>query len=190
MTVWSPAATWSLLGLILSFHVGMLWGAYRWERRTRDRDVLAPDVRPGRWVRRATRTLLSLDAALGAVSDVLDRYPRLSRVTLAVGYSTLAAVVVAVSLRSERVPGAALVVLAVLGVEWIGVWLRDGRDLDADARRAVEAVTDGGTREEPDPERSEGVSERVDGRHYGDPEGYRPPHVAPPDVEDAEDVDS
>jgi hypothetical protein len=26
---------------------------------------------------------------------------------------------------------------------------------------------------DPDPERSEGVGERIDARHYGDPEGYR-----------------
>lgn len=42
-------------------------------------------------------------------------------------------------------------------------------------------------RDDPDPERSEGVADRLDARHYGDPEGERPPHVAPPDVEDVTD---
>ena len=39
-------------------------------------------------------------------------------------------------------------------------------------------------RDDPDPERTESVGERVDARHYGDPEDDRPPHVAPPDGPD------
>jgi len=34
-------------------------------------------------------------------------------------------------------------------------------------------------RDDPDPERAESVGERVDARHYGDPEGERPAGVAP-----------
>lgn len=40
------------------------------------------------------------------------------------------------------------------------------------------------THEEPDPERSQGVAERVDARHYGDPAGERPAHVASLQVEE------
>lgn len=36
------------------------------------------------------------------------------------------------------------------------------------------------TRDGQDPERSQGVAERVDARHYGEPDDYRPEHVAPP----------
>jgi len=35
------------------------------------------------------------------------------------------------------------------------------------------------TVEDPDPERSQGVAECVDARHYGDPEDERPAGVAP-----------
>jgi len=38
---------------------------------------------------------------------------------------------------------------------------------------------------EPDPERSQGVTERVDARHYGDPDDERPAHVEPPHADES-----
>lgn len=43
------------------------------------------------------------------------------------------------------------------------------------------------TRGDRDPERSERMMDRLDGRHYGDPDDHRPAHVAPPDADESGD---